>query len=188
MITVCEGWLPAQNTYEANTAMMFNGFFIRSITGLASGHHGRICWGTDMSDENRFMAKVKKTGYCWEWVGALLKTGYGQFWYKKKMTRAHRVSYMLFTGMIPEDMNVCHTCDNRACVNPQHLFLGTAQENTLDSVKKGRWATAKLNADAVADIRERLLRGENQHNIADIVGVNQSQISRINTGTRWWYV
>ncbi len=49
MITTCTGWLPEQNTYEANTAMMFNGFFIRSITGLASGHHGRICcWMTDM--------------------------------------------------------------------------------------------------------------------------------------------
>ena len=86
---------------------------------------------------DRFFAKVEKTESCWIWTGSQLR-GYGQFWLGGKLHIAHRVSWVLHVGPIPFGLHALHKCDNPSCVNPEHLFLGTAKTNVHDMMDKGR--------------------------------------------------
>ena len=88
--------------------------------------------------EERFWAKVDKSGECWEWTAGTYSTGYGQFWHGSGYGAAHRISWELHFGSIPDGLFVLHTCDNRKCIRPDHLFLGTKRDNAIDAIQKGR--------------------------------------------------
>ena len=92
---------------------------------------------------HRFWAKVDTSGECWNWIGAINTNGYGRFRLFGIPTSAHRASFIINYGSIPEldewhGMCVLHKCDNKCCVNPEHLFLGTQQDNIIDMYSKGR--------------------------------------------------
>lgn len=149
----------------------------------------------------RFNAKVDKrsvTG-CWHWRGCITSRGYGRIGTGKRgagILQAHRASYLLFNGDIPEGMVVCHSCDNPACVNPLHLFLGTQADNLADMRGKGRQGTriyprgaehpqAKLSESQVHEIRQRLAAGETGVALATEYGVCNSTISMIHKERTW---
>jgi hypothetical protein len=91
-----------------------------------------------LTTKQRFLTNVDKRNGCWLWQTRKDRRGYGQFFYKRGVHSAHRISYMIFKGEIGEGLFVCHKCDNPPCVNPDHLFLGTAKDNMHDMLAKGR--------------------------------------------------
>lgn len=158
--------------------------------------------------EKVFNSRVEKGDGCWRWTGSYNSKGYGRVVIKHVHYGAHRLSWMVHHGEIPEGLCVCHRCDNRWCVNPDHLFLGTHAENQTDCYEKGRraygirhgshtkpesrprgtlHARAKLNEDAVRDIR--LMRGVvSQQALADKYGVPQTAISAVHLRKTWDHV
>ncbi len=154
-------------------------------------------------DIERFWSYVGKTSSCWNWAKYTNKGGYGVFSFKDFPRISSRVSWYLNFGKIPKDKLICHKCDNRKCVNPQHLFLGTYDDNAKDMIAKGRSATgtrngtkthpekinpvrgeknsrAKLTNKQAEEIRKEYALGNlTQYRLADIYKVRQNVINRI---------
>ena len=151
--------------YVERTCVICKNTFINRSDRVAR-FCSRKCYGEYLSGlkttEERFMAKIIKTNTCWLWIGSRCKGGYGHFQVRKKPYIAHRLSYTLFKGPIPEGHEVCHKCDNPSCVNPEHLFTGTHSDNIQDSDRKGRRemtkgennCNAKLTVHEVLEIRK----------------------------------
>lgn len=150
------------------------------------------------SDKCRFLSYATITETCWIWNGAKNK-GYGLICFKDNPHMpAHRVSYILFRGEIPEGKLVCHNCpdgkDNPSCVNPDHLWIGTTQQNSKDSVKKGRSLKgelhnkAKLTEKDVLEIRRLHKEGIKQTKIAEMFNVLASYINCIIKKRTWKHI
>lgn len=161
--------------------------------------------GTPLAE--RFAAKyvVDKDTGCWVWTAHRTPSGYGQIFVRNRTragapsrrghgVRAHRVAWEMFRGEIPDGMVVCHRCDNPPCVNPDHLFLGTHADNQRDKDQKGRVARgianarAKLNDQAVVDIRNRHAAGASKQSIARHYGVTPRVVFLVLTGQTWRHV
>lgn len=148
--------------------------------------------------EERFWEKVAKggPGECWPWTANCDRDGYGRMSVKGKQARAHRISYQINRGPIPNGLNVLHKCDNPRCVNPKHLFLGTNGDNMADKTRKGRAARvcgernggALLSEKDVLTIRSRHKKGETQISIAKDFDVSRRCIGRIVTYDRWAHI
>lgn len=141
-----------------------------------------------------FWSKVNKSGgpdACWPWQAGCNQDGYGQMSWEGRTDRCHRIAYRLTHGLIPRRLCVCHTCDNPACCNPAHLFLGTHKENMLDRERKGRDSDhrgekngrAKVTDEQVAEIRRLYaLGGFSQREIGERFGIGRTQVSNIVLG------
>ena len=147
--------------------------------------------------KERFFSRVhpEPNSGCWLWTGMWSRKGYGIFWLNKKGVSAHRTSWALHFGEIPDGLLVCHKCDNRACVNPDHLFLGTPLENTADMMRKGRenrflkptqkYPTAKLTKEAAAALFLDCVAGLRRSDAAEKYGVSPNAVSQIMMGRTW---
>lgn len=122
---------------------------------------------------------------CHEWRSSLHRDGYGKALHEGKTVSAHRLAYLLFVGEIPDGLCVLHRCDNRKCVNTEHLFLGTYRDNVIDMHAKGRAVgRRKLSDESVRRIQSLLASGHTQQSIADEIGISQITVSRIKLGQR----
>lgn len=140
---------------------------------------------------DRFWLKVRRGEGCWLWTGGKFADGYGRISSKNQAQRAHRVAYQLTKGDIPTGMMVCHHCDNPLCCRPDHLFVGTASDNTRDAANKGRMAVcaananAKLSAEQVCELREAFGRGDSKWVLAARYALNENMVLNIVTGRHW---
>lgn len=138
---------------------------------------------------SQFMNKVQMIPFheCWEWIDAGDKDGYGRMSVNGIRKKAHRISYELFVGPIIKGKLVCHTCDNPACVNPCHLFLGTDADNMLDKVKKRRHSFKLFDQD-VLEIRRRHALGEMCIKLAKEFKVTAGYIGHIVHRRLWKHI
>lgn len=146
---------------------------------------------------DRFWSKVRPEvgDACWLWTGAKNSKGYGDIWVynKGKTQRAHRVSWEMHYGPIPHEALVLHRCDTPSCVRPDHLFVGSPQDNMDDMAAKGRDrkavgsrnASARLSSDQARAIKARIASGDNMRAMAREFGVSKSTIYAMKIGRSW---
>ena len=147
-----------------------------------------------------FWSKVEKTESCWEWQAAKTRDGYGRIfdnetpgYSKLTILPAHRVSYVLANGSIPQGKLICHKCGNRSCVRPSHIYAGTIKENMRDRKAHGRQAEgerngwAKLTEDKVKLIRWLVNYGS-RRKIAKILGLHHSTVKSVVSRKTWKHV
>lgn len=133
--------------------------------------------------EERFQAKYRilENG-CWEWLATTQGTGYGIMRVDSIYQLAHRVSYKLYKGEIPQGLIVRHKCDHKYCVNPEHLELGTQKDNVHDMCTRGRNTRRALTSEQVQQVKEMLAAGLSWNTIAFRMGSNKRTIGRIAHG------
>ena len=150
--------------------------------------------------KKELLSKRNIVNECWEWLGQLDNKGYGRRTFtidgKKRKTPVHQISYRLWKGDIEKGLFVCHTCDNRKCFNPEHLWIGTQKDNLQDMKIKGRGVDhkgekhpqSKLKEKDVLDIRRMRLEGKKLSELADIFKVNLVTILYICNRKNWKHI
>lgn len=140
----------------------------------------------------RFRRHYVKTDACWIWFKDFYPNGYGHFTFRGVQKGAHRWSYERYVGQIPNGMIVCHNCDNRSCVNPEHLFLGSQQDNITDCVKKGR--NPKGEKNGMAKLSEQAVRfilannSLSSRKLSKMLGVTRHSITNVRNKKTWKHI
>jgi len=141
----------------------------------------------------RFESKINKDSLCWIWKGNYFRYGYGYLNVAGKNISANRISWMLHNEKTPGKYFVCHKCDNPQCVNPDHLYLGSPQDNSDDMKKRNRslrgelCPASKLSNDDVEQIKKRHKNGEYQRLLAKEFGVTREHLNKIINGKKRAY-
>lgn len=188
----CDGPVPRRRKHEGPRAYSSRSYCSRSCCTL----------GLKRTTVERFLERVTVGAGCWLWLGKPNGAGYGMISHNGRGERAHRVSWMLHRGAIPDGISVLHHCDNRMCVNPAHLFLGTIADNNADMCQKGRaryWFRvnpprgvkhhrAKLTDADVVRIREAAKTGLSHRAIAETFGVSRPTVTRVVAAKGWKHV
>lgn len=161
--------------------------------------------------QQRFWSRVEKQteGGCWIWKGERSRFGHGRFLFLGKRTLAHRYAYELVNGKIPGGHVLCHRCDVPACVNPEHLFVGTQKDNVWDSIHKGRWpvgdthwcarmperikrgvraGNSKLTEKQVREIYDLCCSGQKYASVAGMYDVKRATVDQIHKGKTWNHI
>ncbi len=189
--------METKQCYRCKRELPFSEFTKRSTTTDGYDSYCRACKAQkhqeyrhgkmklEASDVRRFMEKVKVSeNGCWEWTASVNWAGYGHFDFYS-IRSAHRFSYYIFKGDLPEGMEVCHSCDNPKCVNPAHLWLGTRSENISDAAMKGRTNSVKLSPTDVLSMRELHSSGLTVDDLALRYGVSTDTVKDIVNGRTW---
>lgn len=146
----------------------------------------------------RFWSKVEILGEddCWEWQGAINTGGYGNFRMDGKVKQAHRIAFLLYYHFLPDDKDICHSCDNTKCCNPKHLWTGTDSDNMIDMWGKGRrlksfgssnWY-ARLNESLVLEIRKLFSQGMKQSEICRRYNLHKATVSKVVNRHSWNHI
>lgn len=175
----------------------------KAPSGMSTEESQLKAWRTKVADYNPWSKVTKDDNGCWNWTGAKNKqTGYG-FTYAigengpiipRRQVRVHRWAWEQINGPVPDGMVVCHQCDNKLCINPDHLFIGTSQDNTADRHTKERDArgevqgSAKLTNEAIREMRILHSQGVSQTRLGQIYDVTQSTVSRVVLRKGWKHI
>ena len=140
----------------------------------------------------RLWARVDKTGSCWLWLGCRQRTGYGRIASRGKVLRTHRVAYELCVGTIPAGLSVCHHCDVRHCLRPEHLYVATHAQNLRKHPERAprgeRNSHAKLTEADVIAIRRAARSGTPRRELRERYGVAKSSLRALITGQTWKHI
>lgn len=159
---------------------------------FTKGSKGRFCSLECFHDshhsiekaEERFWKFVDKTDDCWLWTGGTYKFGHGNFKSHETKTGAHRFSWELHNGPIPDNLHVLHRCDVPSCIRPDHLFLGTRQDNARDMALKNRGGNSKWKIEDIKDMKLLDQNGSSRQHICDKYNISKSHLCAILSGNR----
>lgn len=192
---------------KKQTHPMYCSMKCRGHSGFRPGGNFRISEATEQQKRERLLKSfekhvVRKEG-CWDWSGTLDKGGYPVMSCRRGIgpDRGHKASFLIHKGPIEKGKHICHSCDNRKCTNPDHLWIRTHKENNDDKIEKGRanWVkpphkpgsengASKLNEEQVKEIKILLKKGLTSRDIGKQYGVSKTTILRIKKGKNWSHV